>query len=188
MATGEAKQLTFGKDEETSSCTPDGKWVVYPGPSPNDSVYRIYKISTDGGEPVELAKGRVYEPAVSPDGQLVAYTRIDGQGARAKSKVVLQKVEGGSPVQEIEVPSAFTPMYLGWTPDGKALTFVRNTTGNTQNLYVQPLDGGAPVQLTHFDSEPASIAAYAWSRDGKKLAVTRARYNDTDVVMFSGFR
>jgi serine/threonine protein kinase/Tol biopolymer transport system component len=188
MATGEAKQLTFGKDEETSSCTPDGKWVVYPGPSPNDSVYRIYKISTDGGEPVELAKGRVYEPAVSPDGQLVAYTRIDGQGARAKSKVVLQKVEGGSPVQEIEVPSAFTPMYLGWTPDGKALTFVRNTTGNTQNLYVQPLDGGAPVQLTHFDSEPAVVAAYAWSRDGKKFAVTRARYADADVVMFSGFR
>ena len=28
----------------------------------------------------------------------------------------------------------------------------------------------------------------AWSRDWKKIAITRARYNDTDVVMFSGFR
>jgi Tol biopolymer transport system component len=137
---------------------------------------------------VELAKGRVGEPVVSPDGQMVAYVRIDGQGAGAKSKFVLQKLEGGSTVQEIEVPSAFTRMYLGWTPDGHALTYMRNTTGNTQNLYMQPLAGGEPVQLTHFDSEPASIAAYAWSRDGKKLAVTRARYNDTDVVMFSGFR
>jgi hypothetical protein len=53
---------------------------------------------------------------------------------------------------------------------------------------MQPLSGGAPVQLTHFDSEPALIRAYAWSRDGKKFAITRARYNDTDVVMFSGFR
>ncbi len=53
---------------------------------------------------------------------------------------------------------------------------------------MQPLLGGAPVQLTHFDSEPAVVAAYAWSRDGKKFAITRARYNDTDVVMFSGFR
>jgi hypothetical protein len=28
----------------------------------------------------------------------------------------------------------------------------------------------------------------AWSHDGKKFAITRARYNDTDVVIFSGFR
>jgi len=50
------------------------------------------------------------------------------------------------------------------------------------------LAGGPPVQLTHFDSEPALIPSSAWSRDGKKFAITRARYNDTDVVMFSGFR
>jgi hypothetical protein len=51
-----------------------------------------------------------------------------------------------------------------------------------------PLGGGSEVQLTHFDSEPGIIAAYAWSHDGKKLAISRARYNDSDVVMFSGFR
>jgi hypothetical protein len=32
------------------------------------------------------------------------------------------------------------------------------------------------------------VDAYAWSRDGKKIAVTRARYNSTDVVMFTNFR
>jgi hypothetical protein len=50
------------------------------------------------------------------------------------------------------------------------------------------LSGGAPVPLTHFASEPVFVPAHAWSRDGKKFAVTRARYNDTDVVLFSGFR
>jgi hypothetical protein len=53
---------------------------------------------------------------------------------------------------------------------------------------MQPLTSGPRVQLTHFDSEPAVVEAYAWSRDGKKFAVTRGRYNDTDVVLFSGFR
>jgi hypothetical protein len=32
------------------------------------------------------------------------------------------------------------------------------------------------------------MQAFACSRDGKKLAITRARYNDTDVVLFNGFR
>jgi serine/threonine protein kinase len=188
IATGETKQLTFGKDEETGSCTPDGKWMLYSGPAPGDKLFHIYKVSTDGGDPVDLAKGRVSEPAVSPDGTLVGYIRVDGQGASTKSKFVLQRLEGGPSVQEIEVPSAYARLQLGWTPDGHALTYVHNTTGNTQNVYMQPLAGGAPVQLTHFDSEPALISAYAWSRDGKKFAVTRSRYNDTDVVMFSGFR
>jgi hypothetical protein len=43
------------------------------------------------------------------------------------------------------------------------------------------------VQLTHFEEEPSSVVAYAWSHDGKKIAMTRARFNDTDVVIFSGF-
>jgi len=53
---------------------------------------------------------------------------------------------------------------------------------------MQLLTGGPPVQLTYFDSEPSSVTAHAWSRDGKKLAITRSRLNDTDVVMFQGLR
>jgi len=186
VASGELKQLTFGRNEEESSCTPDGKWLVYSGPQATDNMTRIFKISIDGGTPVELARGVVFDPAVSPDGTLVAYGRIDGQGVNAESKFIVQKLDGSAPLQEIAAPSTFN--WLGWTPDGHALTYVHNTTGNTQNLYMQPLAGGGPVQLTHFDSEPALVPAYAWERDGKKIAITRARYNDTDVVMFSGFR
>ncbi len=184
LATGQLKQLTFGKDEEVGSCTPDGKWVVF---AANDSVQHISKVSTEGGSPVELAKGQVFGPVVSPDGTSVAFERIDGQGAGARLKLIVQGLEG-APVHEIEVPAAYNAWSLGWAPDGHALTYVHNTTGNTQNLYMQPLTGGPPVQLTHFDSEPALVVAYAWSRDGKKLAITRARYNDADVVLFSEFK
>jgi len=188
VATGELKQLTFGKDEEAASCTPDGKWVVYAGPQPTDSVAHILKVSINGGVPMELAHGNLAAPVVSPDGTLVAYQKGEGQGATTKWKFVVQRLEGGAPLQEIEVPSNYIGQKLRWTPDGRALAFVHNTTGNTQNIYMRSLAGGAPVQLTHFNSEPGLILAYAWSRDGKKLAVTRARYNDTDVVAFSGFR
>jgi len=186
LATGESKQLSSGQDEENSSCTPDGKWVVYAGSLPNDHLTHMFKVSIDGGPHVELARGNLSSGVVSPDGTRVAYRRTEGQGASTKVKVIVKKMEGGPPLQEIEPPASAS--HLGWSPDGRAFTYVRNTTGSTQNLYMQPLDGSPEVQLTHFDSEPAVVAAYAWSRDGKRLAITRARYNDTDVVMFSGFR
>jgi eukaryotic-like serine/threonine-protein kinase len=189
VATGELKQLTFGKADFWPACTPDGRWVVYGGIQPTDELKHVFKVSIDGGEPLELAKGQVYAPTVSPNGTLVAYGKIDGQGAGAKSKFIVQKLDGGALVQEIESPTTYPwqMQQLGWTPDGRALTYIHPTTGSTTNIYAQPLAGGTPVQLTHFDSEPGLVYAYAWSRDGKKFAVTRARYNDTDVVMFSGF-
>src|SRR5450432_2239634 len=58
--------------------------------------------------------------------------------------------------QNSHVPNPASATHLGWSPDGRALTYVRNTTGSTQNLYMQPLDGSPEVQLTHFDSEPAA--------------------------------
>ena len=184
---GELKQLTFGNDVEKGSCTPDGAWMVYTDEQASDGIGHIYKVSVNGGTPVEVAHGTSFSPIVSPDGKLIAYGKIKGQGPQAKSKVVVQRLDDGSIAQEIEMPPAFGDWHaLGWTPDGKALSFVHNTTGQAQNVYVLLLSGGAPIPLTHFDSE--AVPAYAWSRDGKKFAVTRARYNDTDVVMFSGFR
>ncbi len=188
VATGELKQLTFGKYEWGPSCTPDGKWIVYFGLSATDKVGHIFKVSVEGGTPVELAQGNVQSPAASPDGEFVAYTRIDGQGANAKPKFIVQKLEGGPAVYEGGVMPGFSSPVVGWTPDGHALVYMINTSGTLQNLYMQPLPSGPLVQLTHFDSEPGRVLTFAWSQDGKKFAVTRARYNDTDVVMFSGFR
>jgi serine/threonine protein kinase/Tol biopolymer transport system component len=185
-ATGDLRQLTSGKNDENPSCTPDGKWMVYVGSSPSDNVGHIFKLSTDGGTPVELAHGTVGAPTVSPDGHFVAYVRVDGQGASAKSKFIVQKLEGGASIQEIEAPADNGS--VEWTPDGHALTYL-HTVGSARHLYLQPLTGDPPpIQLTHFDTEPSLIASYGWSHDGKKIAITRARYNDTDVVMFSGFR
>ena len=186
---GELKQLTFGIDVEKGDCTPDGKWLLFTDYGASDGIGHIYKVAIDGETLVEVAHGTYFSPTLSPDGKLIAYAKTEGQGASATSKIVMQRLDDGTIAKEIEMPAPFGDWHaLGWTPDGKALSFLHNTTGSTQNVYMLPLAGGAPVQVTHFDSEPAFVPAYAWSRDGKKFAVTRARYNDTDVVLFSGFR
>jgi eukaryotic-like serine/threonine-protein kinase len=187
LATGELKQLTNGADIEKGTCTPDAKWVVY-----NDNVGSsqgaIFKVPIDGGDRVELASGTSFSPPISPDGRTIAYGKTEGQGPSARSKILIQRLDNGKVTEEINLATQYEWQKLAWAPDGQGLTLVHSTTPSVQNLYMVPLNGGSEVQLTHFDSEPGIIAAYAWSPDGKKLAISRARYNDSDVVMFNGFR
>ena len=179
VATGELKQLTTGTNDVLPSCTPDGKWVVY---NALESTNRIMKVSIDGGVPVELAHGEVFFPMVSPDGRSVAYYKSEGEGERKKRKFVIQNIEGVAPIKEIDAPPRAG--HLDWTPDGKALAYLDHASGKSE-LYMQPITGGSPVRLLHFESEPMAIVAFAWSHDGKKIAITRAVQFDTDVVMFN---
>jgi eukaryotic-like serine/threonine-protein kinase len=185
--TGESAQLTNTKFVASLSCTPDGKSFVYQ----DYAAHAIYKMAMDGGSSKEVAKGNVCCPTISPDGKSLAYIKAEGQGAKLKASFVLSSLEGGPALKEIVMPPDLQNMNgsqaLGWTPDGKGLTWL-STIKNAQHVMMQPLAGGPPVQLTHFETEPALITCYAWSKDGKKLAITRQKYNARDIMMFTGYR
>jgi eukaryotic-like serine/threonine-protein kinase len=183
LSSGELKRLTNGTLVFSPNCTPDGKWVVYL--SWPAGTNHIMKVSIDGGIPAELTSGAVSDPHLSLDGKLVVYGRLIGEGPKQKRELVVQSIGGGAPVRVLS-PTG-TMHQFGWAPDGQALMVVQDT-GVAQNLFRLPLAGGDPMQLTHFDSEPLLITAVAWSRDGKKLAITRKRRNTTDAVMFTNFR
>ena len=68
---------------------------------------------------------------------------------------------------------------MRFTPDGKAVAFVLADKG-IENIWTQPLDGGKPRKLTHFDLR--QISDFSWSRDGKHLAVVRNEFTD-DVIL-----
>jgi Tol biopolymer transport system component len=68
---GNLRQLTAGDGDSIRSCTPDGRWVVYQVNEVIDP--RLWKVPTDGGAPVQLTKTRATKPAVSPDGEMIAY-------------------------------------------------------------------------------------------------------------------
>ena len=69
-------------------------------------------------------------------------------------------------------------------PDGHGIADVNITAPS--NLWVQPLTGGAPYQLTHF-TDGRAIRAFAWSRDGARLAIARQTVTN-DIVLFKGLR
>lgn len=178
-----ARQLSPGPVNTAPSCSPDGRWVIYESFVPGDKYRRIMKISTNGGQPVELVRvdATTFEPRISPDGRSFSYLRFTESGPPIL-KVIVADLETGKTRAEYVVPEGATQ--LKWTSDGTALTYV-STKGHSQSLVRQPLSGGGATTVLHFDSEPLLIKAYDWSPDGKKLAVTRSPYHDTDVVMFS---
>ena len=117
----------------------------------------------DGGAPVELARGSVSDPAVSPDGECFAYIKREGEGVSAKTFFVVQQLEGGPIRYRVIAPFTGLGIFpsgiqLSWTPDGRNLTYIRDVVNrNAVHLYMQPLSGGPP--LLHFvDSNSMSKA------------------------------
>ena len=157
-------------------CSPDGKWVIYVHRDARGRFAALWKVSMEGGTPVQLTDEPSQRAAISPDGKLIAYFLGGAQG-----KIRVMPFEGGPPIKTFDPPLTMVP--LRWTPDGRALTYV-NTTGGVSNLWSQPLDGGPPKQLTDFKAE--QIFAFDSSRDGQ-LLVSRGVTN-RDVVLISGFR
>ena len=70
-----------------------------------------------------------------------------------------------------------------WTPDGRGIAF--RDGSDPKNIWVQPIEGGAPRPLTTFTDK--TIADFTWSPDGKRLAVTR-RTALSDMVLIKGIR
>jgi dipeptidyl aminopeptidase/acylaminoacyl peptidase len=52
-----------------------------------------------------------------------------------------------------------------WSPDGEQLAFVRSVDGKSQ-IFILPVNGGEPIQFTHFRYGASSPK---WSPDGRKI-------------------
>jgi serine/threonine protein kinase len=181
LANGEVKQLTSEHDAEWPTCTRDGKTIYYVDNLDGQSLKRI---SSSGGTPEVVATNVANGASLSPDEKRLVYFQFGGPDGEHKVSIVIKNLDGGG---ETSLPSSGVVNRPDWASDGKALV-VNKHTGAGTNLFYQPLDGSAPTQITHFDTEPLWIAAYSFSPDGKQIAITRARVNDSDLVMFSNFR
>jgi len=178
LNTGEQKQLTSGVSEEFPAVSADGKWVIYA--ATGSIKHTLWKVSIDGGEPAQLTDKLSTWPDVSPDGQKIACWYRAEPGANWQ--IAFIPITGGSPEKVIDVPpNADTSIPIRWTPDGRGISFVAARDG-ASNVWYQPLDGGAPKQVTNFPSD--QIFWFDWSNDGKQLACSRGRMLN-DVVLIT---
>jgi serine/threonine protein kinase len=175
---GGLKQLTSGDGEYWPDVSPDGKWVVYTQVAGNKAT--AWKVPMEGGSPVQLTDTLALQPTFSPDGKFVACRYLENQ-LNALPKLAILSSDDGKLIRAFDVLLMDQNQQFRWMPNGKGIAFLDSRSG-TMNLWVQPVDGSPPKQLTNLDSD--SIFAFNWSRDGKQLAVIRGVVS-SDVIKIS---
>jgi Tol biopolymer transport system component len=177
------RQLTDGEENLLADCSPDGRSMIYSSKSPQG--FSIVQTLMPEGTPQNLLSATGALARYSPDGKEIGVLARD-EVKNAKLLIINSaygKVEKTFTLPYEDIPINSGGWILRWTADGKALTYALQR-GEAVNLWRQAVAGGNAVQLTHF---PDQVIAYAWSRDGKHLAVTR-QTSSRDVVLFKNFR
>jgi Tol biopolymer transport system component len=82
------------------------------------------------------------------------------------------------------MPFDFSYQTIHWTPDGKAIVFIKGENG-VFNLWQQPLAGDAPQPLTNFSS--GAIWNFTYSQDRKRIFLSRGP-SFVDIVLIKNFR
>jgi Tol biopolymer transport system component len=179
---GNAVQLTSGVGEFHPRCHPDGQRVQYIAQGPR--LLGISEVSIDGGAPVSLTSEDTnaawFALDISRDGSLLAYLVWD-EPSRRFLLAVRRLADGHSEIRDLSFPFEYP---VRWSTDGRSIHYVE-TKNDVDDLWSQPLDGGAPVRITGF--RDGFIRDFAWSPDGSRLALTRGQMT-RDVVLLERFR
>lgn len=126
------------------------------------------RISPDGTRLAYLVTTRTHDASAKP-------TDEDTMGGwKVERQLWLAPVDGGGAPRQMTFAKekVSNPAF---TPDGKAVSFVR-TSGGKAKLHVLPLDGG---EARAVDLDGSTPAVYRWSEDGTKIAFT-ANPKETD--------
>ncbi len=177
-----AKQLTHGKWDTQPLCSPDSKMAYYFARS-EDAIKRV---PVDGSGQAEVVPGSEHPKSIiatgrvglSADGKYLAFVISPGGGTVLKIQVVPLDA-GAEPHARLIDPDPRIAEALQFAPDGKSLVYTIRESG-AQNLWLQPLDGGAGRQITNFPTE--SVNSFGYSPDGKWIGMVRAHV-EADVVL-----
>jgi len=183
---GNQKQLTSGINEDWPTFSRDGKWVIYSQRSGDLYDTRaIWKVPLEGGTPAQLSpENQASGPTVSPRDGSIAYIFFDKQ-ENYQRKISIIPPDGGAAIKTFAYPKEGSSRIsiIRFTPDGRSLAFVGQRDGGA-NIWAIPADGnGEAKPLTDFKTE-VIWQFFAWSADGKQLAVTRLAFA-TDAVLLS---
>ncbi len=175
-----AKQITFGEFGDFNPVpTIDGSSIIFG--SWRSGNGRMWKVSIDGGEPVQISNLPFNARNFLAGGKLIFGEYFDEQVTPHRWRMALLSFETG------EITKVFDQQAKArgtWVRDEKTVLYTA-TENDAENVWSTSIDGGDGKQLTRFSSQ--QIFNVSPSPDGKQLALARGT-STADVILIKDFR
>jgi len=183
---GTPRQITRGPyDHGGPVWSPDGSTIYFDGLRKEDADWEmweseIYAVDVERREIRALTdrNGPDGDPAVSPDGRLIAYTGADSTGfTYLTDELYVMEADGSNPRRLAEGLDR-QPDDLIWAEDGSGVYFTAENEG-TEDLYYAGLDGSVSrvTDGTH-------VLRTSDIQDGIAVATRSTPHRPDDVVSF----
>jgi len=167
-----------GASEWGLSFSPDSQTLAFTRREQGDSQPEVCVLPALGGDARCILRP-AWTPVWSPDGGRLAFIRP--AGADSPAELVTAELDGSNPVVVLAADGAHPFMRSpAWSPDGTHLAVVRGSGGIAGQLWLVPIDGGAPRRL---DDDPAAVFSDwpAFTPDGLGVVHSSNRGGATNV-------
>jgi len=160
-------QITHQEGGYPRMVTPDGKYLYFLS-GLNQTVWRV---AINGGEETQIWNKRIFDPAFSPDGKLLAYCVPEGDNL---TRIAVVSIEGRQALHTFMLNGHYPDtLKTVWSPDGQSLIYVTMRDGRS-SLWQQGLDGAPPRLIADLGGD--EIEDLAVSPDGRTFAFTRGKW------------
>ena len=156
------------------SWSPDGKWIVIAAEQAKGP--RLFRISADGGTPVQLVDSVSSNPVWSPDGKFILYSGTP----RARSAPLKAITPEGKPVPLPQLVVDRVGDSYRFLPGGAQLV-VKQGGFRRQDFWLFDIRTGERRQLTRLNPGE-SVRRFDVSPDGKRIVFEQVQEN-SDVVL-----
>lgn len=118
-------------------------------------------------QPIASDHGVLWHPAISPDGNYVAY----GWSATELSNALIYTAKIGQTSRRRLSSASASQLSPAWSPDGREIAFLRRAKGNRAAVVIARVDGSAERQVGQGVAVPnVAGTQLSWSPDGGWLA------------------